>query len=139
MSNQVLDTRDLAERRDELKEQIFNSFIETFEHYAEQTESFDDILFDEDEIESWVDDWKDELEEIEEVDELEKYITDFQYGETLIHESYFTEYCEELCKDFGYISKDFPLWIEIDWDSTAENIKIDYSECTYQGETYYAR
>ena len=51
-------TRDLKERRDYLKQEILDSFLETFEHYAERTETFEDILFDEEEIESWKADWQ---------------------------------------------------------------------------------
>ena len=39
----ILDTRDLAERRDELKQEILDSFLENFPHYEEMTESFEDI------------------------------------------------------------------------------------------------
>ena len=139
MKNSVLDTRDLAEKRDELKEQILDSFKETFEHYAEQTENFEDILFEEEEIQSWKEIWEDELKEIEEINEIEEKCSEFQYGETLIREDYWEEYCEELCIECGYISKDLPSWIEIDWSRTAGNISKDYSVLEYQGETYYFR
>lgn len=139
MKDQVLDTRDLSEKRDDLKEQILNSFKETFEHYADQTDAFEEILFNEEEIQGWKEIWEEELKEIEEIDKVEEECSEFQYGETLIHEDYFTEYCEQLCQDCGYISKDFPCWIEIDWEATAANISADYSQCEYQGEQYLFR
>lgn len=136
----TLDTRDLAEKRDELKESIFNSFIENFPQYEEQTSSFDDILLDEEEIESWKEDFEDELKEIEEIDTIENAIgSEFGYGEQLIDVDDFTEYTEELCTDLGYISKDFPSWIEIDWEATAKNVESDYTEFTYQGTQYLVR
>ena len=46
--------------------------------------------------------------------------------------SEYIEYC-------GYISDDFPSWIEIDWEATAENVKQDYSELEYEGGTYFYR
>ena len=46
-----LDTRDLIEERDNLKQQILDSFLENFPHYEEMTESFEDIRFEEEEIE----------------------------------------------------------------------------------------
>lgn len=135
-----LDTRDLAERRDELKDQILSSFQETFEHYAEDTYDFEDILFEEEEIQSWKEDWKDELEEIDEIDSIENEVgSEFDYGTTLIEDNDFEEYVEELLIDCGYISKDMPSWIEIDWEATAENVKQDYSEVEYQGRNYYVR
>ncbi len=38
------------------------------------------------------------------------------------------EFAQELCEDIGYIPKDFPWFITIDWKSTAQNILIDYCE-----------
>lgn len=140
MRRDCIDTRDLIEKRDELKQQILYSFLETFEHYEDQTECFDDILFEEEEIQSWKEDWEDELKEIEEIDKIEdEFGSEFDYGVTLVHEDYFEEYTEELLIDCGYISKDFPSWIEIDWEATANNVKQDYTEVEYQGETYYGR
>lgn len=140
MRQGCIDTRDLIERRDELKQQILDSFLETFEHYKDQTDEFDDILFEEEEIQSWKEDWEDELKEIEEIDNIENELgSEFDYGVTLVHEDYFEEYTEELLTDCGYISKDFPSWIEIDWEATANNVKQDYTEVEYQGETYYGR
>lgn len=65
--------------------------------------------------------------------------TDTKYGETLIRYSYFSDYVNELCEDCGYISKDFPCWIEIDWDATAQNVKQDYSVVDFDGIDYYIR
>jgi hypothetical protein len=66
----TIDTRDLIERRDELKQDILNAFLEDFEHYADRTDSFEDILFDEEELEKFKEYWKDELEEIENINEI---------------------------------------------------------------------
>ena len=138
-------TRDLKERRDYLKQEILDSFLETFEHYAERTESFEDILFDEEEIESWKADWQEELDEIAEIDlveyEVESYGGDgFEFGTTLIKEYDFEEYCEELVRDYGYLS-DLPSFIDnhIDWSGIADDMRQDYSELEYQGTTYLYR
>lgn len=60
-------------------------------------------------------------------------------GETLIEESKFADYVEEFCQDCGYIPKDIPWWISIDWDATAENVKQDYSTVELHCGTYYVR
>lgn len=133
-----LDTRDLQIEREELKQSILDSFLDTFPHYEDMTDSFEDIRFEEEEIESWKEDWLDELKQIEEIDNIENKCQ-FSFGESLIEEDYFEEYCEELVTDCGYISRDFPSWIEIDWEATANNIKQDYSEVDYQGKTYLFR
>ncbi len=63
MSNYI-DTRDLIEERDTLKQDILDSFLETFPHYEDMTDTFEDIRFEEEEIESWKEDWRDELNAI---------------------------------------------------------------------------
>lgn len=136
----ILDTRNLAERREELKQEILDSFLENFPHYEEMTESFEDILFEEEEIQSWKEDFEDELKEIEEIDNIENELgSEFDYGVTLIPEDDFTNYTKELLEDVGYIPNDFPSWIEIDWEATAHNVSQDYIEVEYQGNSYYGR
>ena len=136
----TLDTRNLAERREALKQEILDSFLENFPHYEEMTESFEDIRFEEEEIESWKEDFEDELKEIEEIDDVENELgSEFEYGVTLVDVDDWEEYVEELLEDIGYIPKDFPSWIEIDWEATANNVKVDYTEFTYQGNSYLGR
>ena len=136
----ILDTRDLAERREALKQEILDSFLENFPHYEEMTESFEDIRFEEEEIESWKEDFEEELKEIEEINSIEtKLGSEFEYGVTLVDVDDWEEYVEEFLEDIGYIPKDFPSWIEIDWEATANNVKVDYMEVTYQGDSYLVR
>lgn len=71
-------------------------------------------------------------------DQLEGY-GDWSHGETLIRYDYFEEYVEEMLKDCGDLPKDIPWYIKIDWEATAENIKVDYTEADFDGVTYYMR
>ena len=66
---------------------------------------------------------------------------DFEHGEGLIHESFFTEYCEQLCEDIGDIPSNLPWYIEsnIDWDGVADHIKQDYTEIDFDGVIYFIR
>jgi hypothetical protein len=149
MGNQLLDTRDLIERRDELKSQIFSDFKERFEEEIEDVDDLEDFENKEEfedselvegiDITDFLEMWDDEFKEIEEINEIEENCTDFIYGATLIHEDYFEEYCKELVEDCGYISKDFPSWIEVDWDATANNMSSDYTSVSYRGDDYYVR
>lgn len=77
------------------------------------------------------------LKELE--DDAKGYASDWESGETLIRDSYWVEYCEELCKDIGDLPKEIPSYIEIDWEKTAENIKQDYTELNWDGVAYYIR
>jgi hypothetical protein len=72
-------------------------------------------------------------------EEAEGYAEDWKHGATLIRESYFEEYCEELCKDTGDLPKEIPHYIVIDWEATAQNIRMDYTEVDYDGVAYLVR
>ncbi len=134
----VLDTRDLIKKREELKEKIFNNFLAYFPQYEDMTDSYDDILMDEEEIQDWKEGWSEEINHIEEIDSIEDEIgSDFDYETTLIDKNDMEEYVKDLLEDLGYIPKDFPSWIEIDWSSTTDNVMQDYSEVTYQGTEYF--
>lgn len=139
MANYI-DTRDLIETRDELKQQVLDSFLETFPHYEERTESFEDILFEEEEVQNWKEDWLDEITNITDIERLEDEIgSEFNFGVTLIPEDDFTDYVEDILEEFGYNPKDFPSWIEINWEATAKNVKQNYSKLKYEGEYYLFR
>lgn len=61
------------------------------------------------------------------------------YPITLIRDDYFVAYAQELLEDCGYIPKDFPSWIAIDWDKTAETVQQDYSWVNIGSEQYWYR
>lgn len=71
--------------------------------------------------------------------EASDYAEDWQYGATLVHESYFEKYCEEMVKDCGDLPQDIPWYIVIDWEATANNMRQDYTEVELDGETYLIR
>jgi len=79
------------------------------------------------------------------LEELKGYGGDEQwrgdwYPITLIRDSYFTDYAQELCHDIGDIrTQDFPSYIVIDWEATARNIRTDYSATEIDGVTYWYR
>ena len=70
--------------------------------------------------------------------EGEQYSEDWEYGATLIHENYFTQYAEDLANDIGEVSDAWPFSC-IDWDEAAELLKQDYTEVQFGEETYYVR
>lgn len=73
-------------------------------------------------------------------DEFEGYC-DWQDGVTLIRDSYFEEYAEELVKDIGDLPNDLPWYIEsnINWKGVAEDVRMDYTSGEFGGVTYWAR
>lgn len=151
ISNDVFDTRDLIE----YLETISTDLVDIWNDFADEDHQSSDIddIFGTKGYE-YANDVKDVFANYEEVneDEIDNYkkiyafcddlkseSNEFEYGEPVIHSDYFTEYTKELLVDCGYIPKDMPSWIEIDYDATAENVKADYAEVSYDGETYYIR
>jgi hypothetical protein len=114
-----------------------------------------DIISDEDSQEGYVEEAKETLAKLaefakerghdcdpEDAESVKDALTDAGDNEpTLIADSYFTEYAEELCKDIGYISDDLPWFIAnaIDWDQVADSLKADYSSVTLDGAEYWTR
>jgi len=82
---------------------------------------------------------QDELDALYDLQPQAEATPDWQYGEMLIHDRYFTEYTREMLEDIGYIPADFPSWIEVDWEATARNVQMDYFEVDFNGETYWVR
>lgn len=62
------------------------------------------------------------------------------YPVTLIRDSHFTEYAEQLAEEIGAINSDasWPLGY-IDWEAAADALKIDYTTVDYDGVTYWYR
>lgn len=135
----VIDVRDLADLAQECIDIVADD-ADTYDadERAEAQETLDALAKFMNELGYWdiksktPDDWE----------ELESEIR--AYGEnepTLISADYFTEYCEELCKEIGDFPKDLPWYIanHIDWDGVASDIKVDYNEVTLDGEDYLIR
>lgn len=72
---------------------------------------------------------------------MENYISDFWYGETLVNDDYFTEYTRQLADDIGYITPEMHRWpySHIDWEAAADELRGDYTKFEWQGHTYLAR
>lgn len=72
-------------------------------------------------------------------EEAEGYADDWRHGATLIRETYFTDYTEELLQDIGDLPKNLPGYVVIDWEATARNIQVDYTSVEFDGVTYWVR
>lgn len=62
------------------------------------------------------------------------------YPLTLIRDTYFTEYAQELAEDCGMV-KEGATWPKncIDWDEAARQLKQDYSTVDVDGTEYFYR
>jgi len=141
INNTVFDTRDLQEYIEFLEETLiymWNDYISEVDNPPGNAEKIEDIdLY----LEGFHNRFEDTIEEYEEIKkfakELEHYSSDYRYGAAVIHENYWEEYCEDFCKEVGYIPSEIPSWIEIDWAGTADNMSEDYSTVLYGTEQYY--
>lgn len=115
-------------------------FIERWENLQDNIDST--VLPDEEDYET-VEDFQEacdeQAEEIAMLKDEADTISEAQFlsrDDYLIHEDDFEEYVMELVDElYGEI----PHWIMVDWDSTCDNIKMDYSVVELDGEVYYYR
>jgi hypothetical protein len=121
----IIDARDIIARVEELENEMEGENPDTAscwentevgEEWRKLTEILDDLK-GEGGDEQWRGDW---------------------YPVTLICEDHFTEYAEQLvceCYDLGKL----PNFVHIDWEATAREVKVDYSEVSVDGFTYFYR
>jgi hypothetical protein len=92
-------------------------------------------------LDEWKSDRQDELDALRALaEEGEAECSDWAHGETLIREDCFAEYAKQFADDIGAIDRNakWPL-NHIDWDAAADELRGDYTELTFDGETYLAR
>jgi hypothetical protein len=75
-------------------------------------------------------------------EEASGYAADWQYGETLIRDSYFKDYAQELAEDCGMLKPELDgqwPYTCIDWDHAAKELQYDYTAVDFDGVTYWIR
>lgn len=67
--------------------------------------------------------------------------SDWQDGETLIRDSYFQQYAEQLADDLGLTDNKITAWPyrHIDWKAAADELKQDYTTVDFDGVDYWIR
>lgn len=121
LNDDIIDVRDIIARVEELENEMPENDNDVrnwvnLDEYTKLTEILDDLK-GEGGDEQWRGDW---------------------YPVTLICESHFTDYAEELvceCYDLGKL----PNFVHIDWEATAREVAMDYSEVGIDGITYFYR
>lgn len=125
-SDEVIDVRDMIERIEELES--------SFEDHESDPEGG-----------HWSDEDAEELAALKSVmDDIAGYGGDEQwrgdwYPIPLIADWYFTDYVEDMVIDCYGLPKDMPAFIEIDWEATAKNVRVDYSSVEIGGSTFWYR
>lgn len=119
-SQDTIDSREVLERIEELQGERETEF-----------KIGDDVVTDED---------RELLLLLKLQDQAEPYAPDWRYGETLIRDSYFEDYAQELADDCGMIPHDvsWPMTC-IDWEQAARELRMDYNAVDFDGVTYWIR
>jgi len=129
-TDDIIDSRDVIARIEELQE--MRTAWDDWQT-GENTEENTPDPFGEEEAE--------ELAALEKLAEQgESCAPDWEHGETLIRDSYFQEYAEQLADDIGAIDKSagWPLTC-IDWEQAAQELQSDYTAIDFDGVTYWTR
>lgn len=132
----ILDVREIIERIEELEGERDDHILGA----PDGTETPDP--------EGWAEENPSEAEELDALEtlmaEMKGYGGDEQwrgdwYPLTLIRDSYFEDYAQELVQDIGDMPNGLPSYIVIDWEATARSIRMDYSSIDFDGVTYWYR
>lgn len=148
-NSDVIDSRDVIERIEELEGELQA-------HHEQEVEGGLTNL----DFEEWLDAVRRDSspahchecnEDVEELQELRRLAeeasssSDWEHGEALINEGYFTTYIEDLINDCyempkGIKSGEWP-WrhMAMDYEAAAEEAKQDYMEVTFFGHTFLIR
>lgn len=72
---------------------------------------------------------------------LEEYDEYANSAAVLIPEEDFKDYAQEFAYDVGYAERadNNPLHAFMDWESWADSLKMDYTEVTFDGDSYLIR
>lgn len=85
---------------------------------------------------------EEEAEELATLKELssegESASADWQYGATLIRDSYFEDYARQTADDLGGVKEGWP-YDYIDWERAADALLMDYTSIDFDGVTYWVR
>jgi tetrahydromethanopterin S-methyltransferase subunit B len=147
-SDDVIDSRDVIERiaeleseRQDLTDALTTAQTEYFDTLESRTDDAKQTL---DDAQQALDEWDEEngaeLKALQALADEASGSPDWKYGETLIRDSYFEEYAQELAEDIGAIKTD-ASWPNnhIDWEAAADALKQDYMSVEFDGVEYWIR
>ena len=149
-SEDIIDSRDVIKRIEELEEErqdLVDELQEAQEEYDTSEEDGEYGAAEEEALKTavqrlrvWDDANEEELASLKALAEAGEDSPDWTTGETLIRESYFEDYARELAEDIGAIQKDMS-WPcnHIHWDAACDELKQDYIEIDFDGVTYFIR
>ncbi len=149
-NDDIIDSRDVIARIEELQE-LKDAYDEAQAAVAALDDREDEVTDEEreeaqDALDAAAVYWEEDDEQAEYkaltelAEEAEGYAADWHHGETLIRETYFKTYAQQLAEDTGAI-KDDSSWPNrcIDWEQAADELEQDYTHVDFDGVTYLIR
>jgi hypothetical protein len=132
-TDDIIDSRDVIARIEELegeREALADEVSEADE---------DDLDAAVAALEEWDRENAEELKILKDLQDECNY-GDWQHGETLIRDSYFEDYAQQLAEDIGAINHSAG-WPNncIDWDRATSELQMDYSLVSFDGVDYWIR
>ncbi len=139
-SDDFIDARDVTMEADQLESEIEDK-KEEITLKTQEIENADEED-DQADLQSELDDLADDLTELE--SDAESIIAlrdelDLYPEPTLINESHWTAYVEQLAEDIDGIDTSAWPFNCIDWDQAAEQLSMDFSIITFEGTDFYIR
>jgi hypothetical protein len=112
-----------------------------FSNYLESILLNDEGVLDADNEDADYRDQSAELRDLQALaEEAASYAADWAFGETLIRDSYFTDYAKETAEDCCEVPRDLSWpYTCIDWERAAQELQMDYSAVDFDGVTYWIR
>jgi hypothetical protein len=158
-NDDIIDSRDIIKRIEELESELDDAREKLSDAVESAQESLD--AADEEEKAGCEDDLKvaqaelqtfddgagsgyseeqAELKSLKDLADQGEGCADWSCGETLINESYFQDYAQQLAEDIGAM-KDSDSWPYtcIDWEQAANELLQDYTSLDFNGTTFYIR
>ena len=123
-TDDIIDSRDIIERIEELESELPTNAGEVMPGTSDEIQEI-----------------RDELAILKALaEECEGYAPDWAYGETLIRDSYFQDYAQELAEECCDMPK-ADQWPHrcIDWDQAARELQMDYTCVDFDGVEYWIR
>lgn len=150
-SQDVIDSRDIIARIEYLEDErttLADTLDSEQEEWDELTQEEKDeadsneaLVTARDALKEWDESEEgQELKALKELQDQAEGYSDWTHGATLIRDSYFQTYAEELASDIGAVDKD-AAWPtnRIDWEAAADDLKVDYSTVDFDGVDYWVR
>jgi hypothetical protein len=148
-TDDLIDLRDVIARVEELREErdTLQTAVEEADEALDGSLESADAKHD---AQTLVDEWA--LDNDEELEALESLLDDCKgkggdeqwegdwYPVTLIRESHFEDYAQQLAEDIGAID-DSATWPNncIDWERAARELRMDYTEVEFKGVSFLTR